>query len=65
MITVSCFFGKRELVVYCEETFLCLFVVKLYFLSSGIASNHTDDYPYSWSVPAYHPPSFRYEKEKV
>ncbi|XP_026214413.1 iduronate 2-sulfatase-like [Anabas testudineus] len=31
----------------------------------GIASNHTDDYPYSWSIPAYHPPSFRYEKEKM
>ena len=31
----------------------------------GIASNYTDDYPYSWSVPPYHPPSFRYEKEKV
>ncbi|XP_060783362.1 iduronate 2-sulfatase isoform X2 [Neoarius graeffei] len=31
----------------------------------GIASNHTDDYPYSWSVPPYHPPSFIYEKRKV
>ncbi|CAL8358392.1 unnamed protein product [Merluccius merluccius] len=31
----------------------------------GIASNFTDDYPYSWSVPAYHPPSLRYEKEKM
>ncbi|XP_076878579.1 iduronate 2-sulfatase [Brachyhypopomus gauderio] len=31
----------------------------------GIASNHTDDYPYSWSVPPYHPPSFSYEKKKV
>ncbi|XP_053091517.1 iduronate 2-sulfatase isoform X2 [Pangasianodon hypophthalmus] len=31
----------------------------------GIASNHTDDYPYSWSVPPYHPPSFSYEKRKV
>lgn len=31
----------------------------------GIASNHSDDYPYSWSIPAYHPPSFKYEKEKV
>ncbi|KAK2849511.1 hypothetical protein Q5P01_009345 [Channa striata] len=31
----------------------------------GIASNYTDDYPYSWSIPAYHPPSFRYEKQKV
>ncbi|XP_014905067.1 iduronate 2-sulfatase isoform X1 [Poecilia latipinna] len=31
----------------------------------GIASNHTDDYPYSWSVPAYHPFSFRFEKQKM
>ncbi|XP_036404650.1 iduronate 2-sulfatase [Megalops cyprinoides] len=31
----------------------------------GIASNHSDDYPYSWSVPPYHPPSFAYEKRKV
>lgn len=31
----------------------------------GIASNHSDDFPYSWSAPAYHPPSFRYEKEKM
>ncbi|XP_051918340.1 iduronate 2-sulfatase isoform X1 [Hippocampus zosterae] len=31
----------------------------------GIASNHTDDYPYSWSIPAYHPSSFRFEKEKM
>ncbi|KAM4555558.1 iduronate 2-sulfatase isoform 2-T2 [Odontesthes bonariensis] len=31
----------------------------------GIASNHTDDYPYSWTIPAYHPASFRFEKEKM
>ncbi|XP_077588827.1 iduronate 2-sulfatase [Stigmatopora nigra] len=31
----------------------------------GIASNFTDDYPYSWSIPAYHPASFKFEKEKV
>ncbi|XP_045886414.1 iduronate 2-sulfatase isoform X2 [Micropterus dolomieu] len=31
----------------------------------GIASNYTDDYPYSWSIPAYHPASFRYEKKKM
>ncbi|XP_037636548.1 iduronate 2-sulfatase [Sebastes umbrosus] len=31
----------------------------------GIASNHSDDYPYSWSIPAYHPASFKYEKEKM
>ncbi|XP_070552725.1 iduronate 2-sulfatase-like [Ptychodera flava] len=26
----------------------------------GIASNNTDDYPYSWSQPAYHPSSQKY-----
>ncbi|KAJ8338585.1 hypothetical protein SKAU_G00375510 [Synaphobranchus kaupii] len=31
----------------------------------GIASNHSDDYPYSWSITPYHPPSFAYEKRKV
>ncbi|XP_034037680.1 iduronate 2-sulfatase [Thalassophryne amazonica] len=31
----------------------------------GIASNHTDDYPFSWSVPPYHPPSNKFEKEKM
>lgn len=31
----------------------------------GIASNFSDDFPYSWSVPAYHPPSFHYENLEV
>lgn len=31
----------------------------------GIPSNHTDDFPYSWSVPAFHPPSFAFEKKKM
>ncbi|XP_075999570.1 iduronate 2-sulfatase [Genypterus blacodes] len=31
----------------------------------GVASNYTDDYPYSWSLPPYHPASFRFEKEKM
>nr|XP_023675691.1 iduronate 2-sulfatase [Paramormyrops kingsleyae] len=31
----------------------------------GIASNHSDDFPYSWSVPPYHPASLAYEKRKV
>ncbi|XP_029963506.1 iduronate 2-sulfatase isoform X2 [Salarias fasciatus] len=31
----------------------------------GIASNFSDDFPYSWSVPAYHPPSYRYENLEV
>ncbi|RXM94905.1 Iduronate 2-sulfatase [Acipenser ruthenus] len=31
----------------------------------GIASNHSDDYPYSWSTRPYHPSSYEYEKKKV
>ncbi|MBN3295320.1 IDS sulfatase, partial [Amia calva] len=31
----------------------------------GIASNKSDDYPYSWSIPPYHPSSLRYEKHKM
>jgi len=32
---------------------------------SGIASNRTDDYPYSWSIPAYHPSTQKYKMAKV
>lgn len=31
----------------------------------GICSGHTDDMPYSWSAPAYHPPTQKYKKAKV
>ncbi|XP_068105687.1 iduronate 2-sulfatase isoform X2 [Hyperolius riggenbachi] len=31
----------------------------------GISSNHSDDYPYSWSVKPYHPSSEKYENEKT
>lgn len=42
-----------------------LSVFVLTFFPLGIASNHTDDYPYSWSIPPYHPASFTFEKQKV
>ena len=32
---------------------------------AGKASGKTDDYPYSWSKPAYHPSSEQYKMEKV
>ncbi|PIK56509.1 putative iduronate 2-sulfatase-like [Apostichopus japonicus] len=32
---------------------------------NGTASNETDDYPYSWSVPAYHPSTTKYKRKKV
>ncbi|XP_045203887.2 iduronate 2-sulfatase-like isoform X2 [Mercenaria mercenaria] len=31
----------------------------------GKSSNHSDDYPYSWSVPAYHPSTQKYKMAKV
>ncbi|XP_069842372.1 iduronate 2-sulfatase [Dendropsophus ebraccatus] len=31
----------------------------------GISSNRSDDYPYSWSIKAYHPSSEKYENEKT
>lgn len=31
----------------------------------GISSNHSDDYPYSWSFPPYHPSSEKYENTKT
>ncbi|XP_059993395.1 iduronate 2-sulfatase isoform X3 [Lagenorhynchus albirostris] len=31
----------------------------------GVSSNHSDDSPYSWSVPPYHPSSEKYENTKT
>uniref|UniRef100_A0A8C4N5W9 Iduronate 2-sulfatase n=1 Tax=Eptatretus burgeri TaxID=7764 RepID=A0A8C4N5W9_EPTBU len=31
----------------------------------GISSNHTDDYPYSWSKKPYHPSTQKYKNAKV
>ncbi|XP_063793464.1 iduronate 2-sulfatase isoform X2 [Pseudophryne corroboree] len=31
----------------------------------GISSNHSDDYPYSWSVRPFHPSSEKYENTKT
>eukprot|EP00070_Physeter_catodon_P031691 XP_028338585.1 iduronate 2-sulfatase [Physeter catodon] len=31
----------------------------------GVSSNHSDDSPYSWSIPPYHPSSEKYENTKV
>uniref|UniRef100_UPI00358F140C iduronate 2-sulfatase n=1 Tax=Myxine glutinosa TaxID=7769 RepID=UPI00358F140C len=31
----------------------------------GIASNHTDDYPYSWTKKPYHPSTQKYKNAKV
>ncbi|XP_074055583.1 iduronate 2-sulfatase-like isoform X2 [Macrotis lagotis] len=31
----------------------------------GISSNHSDDFPYSWSLPPFHPSSEKYENTKT
>ncbi|XP_078483511.1 iduronate 2-sulfatase-like [Ciona intestinalis] len=31
----------------------------------GICSNYNDDYPLSWSLPAYHPPTQKYKMKQV
>lgn len=41
------------------------YYIALKFYRLGIASNYTDDYPYSWSIPSYHPVSFMFENKKV
>lgn len=41
------------------------YYIALQFYRLGIASNYTDDYPYSWSIPSYHPVSFMFENKKV
>ncbi|XP_071504150.1 iduronate 2-sulfatase-like [Diadema antillarum] len=32
---------------------------------NGVVSNFTDDFPYSWSVEAWHPPTQKYKNAKV
>jgi len=36
-----------------------------FIVGSGIPSNYTDDFPYSWSVPAYHPSTQADQLKKV
>ncbi|XP_015133790.1 iduronate 2-sulfatase isoform X2 [Gallus gallus] len=31
----------------------------------GISSNYSDDYPYSWSIPPFHPSTEKYENDKT
>lgn len=65
-------FEKERRILF-VHIFLLPFILSIQFeyhsglncICLGIASNHTDDYPYSWSIPAYHPASFRFEKMKV
>lgn len=45
------------------NSFLTLSVGKVFH--PGIVSNHTDDYPYSWSIPPFHPSTQKYKNAKV
>ncbi|KAB1253045.1 Iduronate 2-sulfatase [Camelus dromedarius] len=46
-----------------ENGYVTLSVGKVFH--PGISSNHSDDSPYSWSLPAYHPSSEKYENTKT
>ncbi|XP_042336438.1 iduronate 2-sulfatase isoform X2 [Sceloporus undulatus] len=46
-----------------ENGYLTMSVGKVFH--PGISSNHSDDYPYSWTIPAFHPSSEKYENTKV
>ncbi|XP_053130391.1 iduronate 2-sulfatase [Hemicordylus capensis] len=46
-----------------ENGYITLSVGKVFH--PGSSSNHSDDYPYSWSTPPFHPSSEKYENTKV
>ncbi|XP_054852737.1 iduronate 2-sulfatase isoform X1 [Eublepharis macularius] len=46
-----------------ENGYISMSVGKVFH--PGVSSNHNDDYPYSWSVPPFHPSSEKYENTKV
>nr|XP_005991886.1 PREDICTED: iduronate 2-sulfatase isoform X2 [Latimeria chalumnae] len=46
-----------------ENGYITMSVGKVFH--PGISSNHTDDYPYSWSIPPYHPSAEKYENAKT
>lgn len=50
------------------ELFLVQWTVRAFLISlpfSGVSSNYSDDYPYSWSIPPFHPSTEKYENDKV
>uniref|UniRef100_V9KJ45 Iduronate 2-sulfatase n=1 Tax=Callorhinchus milii TaxID=7868 RepID=V9KJ45_CALMI len=46
-----------------ENGYLTMSVGKIFH--PGIVSNHTDDYPYSWSIRPFHPSTEKYKGAKV
>ncbi|NXE75664.1 IDS sulfatase, partial [Cochlearius cochlearius] len=46
-----------------ENGYVTLSVGKVFH--PGVSSNYSDDYPYSWSVPPFHPSTEKYENDKT
>ncbi|XP_009995399.1 PREDICTED: iduronate 2-sulfatase [Chaetura pelagica] len=46
-----------------ENGYMTLSVGKVFH--PGVSSNHSDDYPYSWSIPPFHPSTEKYENDKT
>ncbi|XP_065702660.1 iduronate 2-sulfatase [Patagioenas fasciata] len=46
-----------------ENGYVTLSVGKVFH--PGVSSNYSDDYPYSWSIPPFHPSTEKYENEKT
>lgn len=51
-----------------SELFLVQWTIKTCLISlciPGVSSNYSDDYPYSWSIPPFHPSAEKHENDKV
>ncbi|XP_061862904.1 iduronate 2-sulfatase [Colius striatus] len=46
-----------------ENGYVTLSVGKVFH--PGVSSNYSDDYPYSWSIPPFHPSTEKYENDKT
>ncbi|KAM6117336.1 iduronate 2-sulfatase [Pterocles gutturalis] len=46
-----------------ENGYVTLSVGKVFH--PGVSSNYSDDYPYSWSIPPFHPLTEKYENDKT
>lgn len=51
-----------------SELFLVQWTIRAFLISlsvPGVSSNYSDDYPYSWSFPPFHPSAEKHENDKV
>ncbi|XP_021262046.1 iduronate 2-sulfatase isoform X2 [Numida meleagris] len=46
-----------------ENGYMTMSVGKVFH--PGVSSNYSDDYPYSWSIPPFHPSTEKYENDKT